>query len=33
MTERSDPELQALYLRLYFDEDVSASIVEKLRYI
>ena len=31
MTERSDPELQALYLRLYFDEDVSASIVENLR--
>ena len=31
MTERTDPELQALYLRLYFDEDVSASIVENLR--
>lgn len=31
MTERADPELEALYVRLYCDEDVSAGIVENLR--
>lgn len=31
MTDRADQDLLALYLRLYFDEDVSASIVENLR--
>jgi hypothetical protein len=31
MTERADPELHALYLRLYFDEDVAHSVVENLR--
>ncbi len=31
MTERADPELKALYVRLYCDEDVSAGIVENLR--
>jgi len=31
MAERADQELQALYVRLYFDEDVSAGIVENLR--
>ena len=31
MTERADRDLQALYVRLYFDEDVSRDIVENLR--
>lgn len=31
MSEHADQELQALYVRLYFDEDVSANIVENLR--
>ena len=31
MSERADQELSALYVRLYFDEDVSAGIVENLR--
>jgi hypothetical protein len=31
MTERADPDLLALYVRLYFDEDVSAGIVDNLR--
>ncbi len=31
MTERADPELKAIYVRLYCDEDVSAGIVENLR--
>jgi hypothetical protein len=31
MTERADEELQALYIRLYCDEDVSVGIVENLR--
>ena len=31
MTERADPELLALYVQLYFDEDVSADIVANLR--
>jgi hypothetical protein len=31
MTEEADAELQPLYIRLYFDEDVSAEIVENLR--
>ncbi len=31
MPERADQELLALYVRLYFDEDVSASVVENLR--
>jgi hypothetical protein len=31
MTERADRDLQALYMRLYFDEDVSRDIVENLR--
>ena len=31
MADRADQELQALYVRLYCDEDVSAGIVENLR--
>lgn len=31
MTDRADQDLLALYVRLYFDEDVSASIVDNLR--
>ena len=31
MTEKADEELQALYTRLYCDEDVSAEIVKNLR--
>ncbi|OIO96439.1 MAG: hypothetical protein AUK03_03930 [Anaerolineae bacterium CG2_30_64_16] len=31
MPESADQELRALYVRLYFDEDVSAGIVENLR--
>jgi len=31
MTERADSDLQALYVRLYLDEDVSRDIVENLR--
>lgn len=31
MTDRADQDLLPFYLRLYFDEDVSASIVENLR--
>lgn len=31
MTEHVDQDLQTLYVRLYFDEDVSAGIVENLR--
>jgi len=31
MTDQADQDLLTLYLRLYFDEDVSASIVESLR--
>ena len=31
MAERADQELQALYVRLYCDEDVSAGIVANLR--
>ncbi len=31
MTDRADPELLPLYVRLYFDEDVSAGVVENLR--
>ena len=31
MSEKADPDLQSLYIRLYFDEDVSAEIVENLR--
>lgn len=31
MSERADQELLALCVRLYFDEDVSAGIVENLR--
>jgi hypothetical protein len=31
MTERGSQELLPLYLRLYFDEDVSAGIVRNLR--
>ena len=31
MTEQADAELQLLYIRLYFDEDVSAEVVENLR--
>jgi len=31
MTDQADQDLLALYLRLYFDEDVSAAIVENLR--
>ena len=31
MTKRADQELLALYVRLYFDEDVSSGVVENLR--
>jgi hypothetical protein len=31
MADRADQELQALYVRLYLDEDVSAGIVENIR--
>ena len=31
MTDQADQDLLALYIRLYFDEDVSASIVDNLR--
>lgn len=31
MTDRADPELLALYLPLFFDEDVSAIVVQHLR--
>jgi hypothetical protein len=31
MTDRADDDLQTLYIRLYFDEDVSAGVVENLR--
>jgi len=31
MTESSDEEISSLYIHLYFDEDVSAGIVESLR--
>ena len=31
MTDQADQDLLALYVRLYFDEDVSATIVENLR--
>ncbi len=31
MTERADPDLFALYVRLYFDEDVSVGVVNNLR--
>ena len=31
MTDQADQVLLALYIRLYFDEDVSASIVDNLR--
>jgi hypothetical protein len=31
MIERADQELSTLYVRLYFDEDVSSGIVENLR--
>ena len=31
MTKRADPELRALYVRLYCDEDVSLDIVDNLR--
>lgn len=31
MTDQADPELLALYLRLFFDEDISANIVTNLR--
>lgn len=31
MTDRADRDLLALYVRLYFDEDVSRDIVENLR--
>jgi len=31
MTDRAYRDLQALYVRLYFDEDVSRDIVENLR--
>ncbi len=31
MTEYADQEVAGLYVRLYFDEDVSAGIVENLR--
>lgn len=31
MTDRADQDLLAFYVRLYFDEDVSASIVDNLR--
>ncbi len=31
MSERADPELLALYIRLYCDEDVSAGVVQNLQ--
>jgi hypothetical protein len=31
MTEQADGELAALYLSLYFDEDVSVTVVDNLR--
>jgi len=31
MTERADRDLLAIYVRLYFDEDVARDIVENLR--
>lgn len=31
MTSSADPELLSLYLRIFFDEDVSANIVANLR--
>lgn len=31
MTDQADQDLLALYVRLYFDEDVSASIVDNQR--
>lgn len=31
MTEHADLDLQTLYVRLYFDEDVSVGVVENLR--
>lgn len=31
MTEYADPDLLSLYLRIFFDEDVSANIVANLR--
>ncbi len=31
MTDRAQDDLQTLYVRLYFDEDVSAGVVENLR--
>ena len=31
MSEKADQDLQSLYIRLYFDEDVSAEVVENLR--
>ena len=31
MTDQADQDLLDLYIRLYFDEDVSASIVDNLR--
>ena len=31
MTDRADRDLLALYVRLYFDEDISRDIVENLR--
>jgi len=32
MTERADTELLPIYISLYFDEDISADIVENLRH-
>ena len=32
MTERADQDLLPLYIRLYFDEDVSADIVRNLKH-
>lgn len=31
MTERKDEDISPLYIHLYFDEDVSAGVVENLR--
>jgi len=31
MTEKADPDLLPLYIPLYFDEDVSAGVVQNLR--
>lgn len=31
MSERADEELASLYIHLYFDEDVSAGIVDNMR--